>query len=354
MIDRVRAKIKKTVAPFIHKWALRSNIGAGIYYTFISDRFHREHRSVLKGREIFDKRNATGVDNKFLLTRSIHRLEKGLLMRPRRAVFGLNYIGPTVIAYGAALEREKASSSKDDGHLIWARDVLSSYFSVIEHTEETEALKNDFLQMTDEANSVFTSQEITNKIPQARSVYQTADITYEELHVLCRQRRSVRWFLDKPVPRQLIDKAILSALQAPSACNRQPFTYYVVDDKELLSEVVEMPMGTKGYAHSIQTMIVAVGHLDAYTHERDRHLIYIDTSLANMTLMLSLETLGLGSCPINWPDIEEREARLQIFLGLKLSDRPVMMIGIGYPDPDGLIAHSQKNNLVTARKFVRT
>lgn len=352
MLGKIKRKIKQIAGPRVYKWALRSNVGAGVYYTFISDRFHREHRAVLAGKKIYDDRNAKGADNKFLLTRSIHRLEKGLLMRPRRSVFGLNYIEPTVIAYGAALEREKKVSGKDDGHLVWARDVLTSYFSVIEHTEKTKELECLFFEMTKNAGTVFSKEEGTEKIPRARSFYEDKNVAYDDFNGLCHRRRSVRWFQDKPVPRELIDKAILSALQAPSACNRQPFTYYIIDDKELLSEVVEMPMGTKGYAHSIQAMIVAVGHLDAYTHERDRHLIYIDTSLANMALMLGLETLGLGSCPINWPDIEEREIRLQKFLGLKLSDRPIMMIGIGYPDREGMIAYSQKNNLAAARKFL--
>ena len=51
-------------------------------------------------------------------------------------------------------------------------------------------------------------------------------------------------------------------------------------------------------------IIVIVGELDAYEYDRDRHLIYIDGSLAAMTFMLALETLGLSSCPINWSGVE--------------------------------------------------
>jgi nitroreductase len=125
----------------------------------------------------------------------------------------------------------------------------------------------------------------------------------------------------------------------------------VLDDKALVEDVVNLPMGTKGYAHSIQTFIVVVGHLDAYFDERDRHLIYIDASLANMSLMLALETLGLSSCPINWPDIEEKEKQMGDFLGLEDYDRPIMCIGVGYPDPEGKVAFSEKRELRKIRKY---
>ncbi|SVE23497.1 uncharacterized protein METZ01_LOCUS476351, partial [marine metagenome] len=38
-------------------------------------------------------------ENVFLLRRNVHRLEKGLLMRPRRPVFGLKYIEELVNVY---------------------------------------------------------------------------------------------------------------------------------------------------------------------------------------------------------------------------------------------------------------
>jgi nitroreductase len=150
----------------------------------------------------------------------------------------------------------------------------------------------------------------------------------------------------------LVDKAILAANQSPSACNRQPFEYYIIDNPELVSMAVKLPMGTAGYAHNIPMLIVAVGNLEAYKEERDRHLIYIDASLSNMSLMLSLETLGLSSCSINWPDIESRESQMDKFLKLNSHQRPVMCIGVGYPDPEGMVAFSEKKPLDKIRKYV--
>jgi len=61
-----------------------------------------------------------------------------------------------------------------------------------------------------------------------------------------------------------------------------------------------------------------------------------------MQLMLALETLGLSSCPINWPDVEALEQRMAKQLDLPAWIRPVMLIAIGYADPDGGVAYSAK------------
>ena len=58
-------------------------------------------------------------------------------------------------------------------------------------------------------------------------------------------------------------------------------------------------------------IVQVVGNLAAYPLERDRHLIYIDSALASMQLMLAAETLGLSTCPINWPDVDFAEQNIQ-------------------------------------------
>ena len=106
-----------------------------------------------------------------------------------------------------------------------------------------------------------------------------------------------------------------------------------------------LAMGTVGFAENIPALAVVVGDLSCYQEYRDRHLIYIDASLAAMQFMLALETLGLSTCPINWPDIEVREQKMQKLLNLPAFQRPVMLIAIGYADPEALIAYSQKKDV---------
>jgi len=344
MIKRIFIKISKIMESIYLKYVYNKIFcGAEIYYLIFSKSFVREQRSVLDGKLNHRKQIKDKKPNFYLLIRNIHRIEKGLSMRDRKNVFAKSYIKDTVNSFESFMEI-------DDPQIHWAENILSEYFNVIEVDESIEKEKIRFKNIKAKRNRKLKARQI--ELPYKSSDRDFSDIDYDTFYKLCKQRRSVRWFLNKDVPRELIDKAISAALQSPSACNRQPFEYFVIDQKELLNEAVNLPMGTKGYSESIQTFIVTVGNLNAYFDERDRHLIYIDASLANMSLMFALETLGLSSCPINWPDIEEKELKMADLLNLKNFQRPIMCIGIGYPDPNGLIPVSEKANINSVRKYV--
>jgi nitroreductase len=167
-------------------------------------------------------------------------------------------------------------------------------------------------------------------------------ISYDDLYSLFMHRRSVRWFLEKEVPMGLIHKAINAATLAPSACNRQPFVFFVLNSKDKVGRVAKLAGGASGFADNLQCLIVVVGELDSYPNEYDRHLIYIDGALASMQLMLAFETLGLATCTINWPDTEMKEKKLQSILTLPDCHRPILLLAVGYADPAGGVPYSQK------------
>jgi nitroreductase len=167
-------------------------------------------------------------------------------------------------------------------------------------------------------------------------------VAVDDLRVLAVNRRSVRWFTGEPVPHEVIRQALEVGLQAPTACNRQPYRVVVIDDPAKVLEVGSIPMGTKGYVHQIPTLMVVVGDLSAFASARDRHLIYIDASLAIMGIIFGLEAQGVASCCINWPDMEDREARIKESLGLEAHERVIMMLAAGFANPDGLAPYSAR------------
>jgi len=159
---------------------------------------------------------------------------------------------------------------------------------------------------------------------------------------LCLARRSTRWFKAKEVDDEKIHQAALVALQAPSACNRQPYEFYMIQSQPLLSQLSALPGGTAGFASNIPCLIAVIGDLSYYPQARDRHVIYIDGSLAGMQFMLALETLELASCPINWPELHTLDCKVSKLLNLPQYKRVVMFIAVGYPDESGYIAYSEK------------
>jgi nitroreductase len=341
MISKYELKLKlqnKFLIPFCRRNRFLSNF----YYCFFSNEFAREHQKVLNGKHAHYLALKENKPNEFFLRREIHRLEKGLIMKDRRAVFALDYISGIVKNYKILCEAyQKDSSTVDIDLIYWANCVVKTYFNSVDNHPVIEQAKQIFNEVNHIANLSDNSEEL---IPFIRSTREYNSIGFEDLYKLAWQRRSVRWFLNKEVSRELIEKAISIGTLSPSACNRQPFEFRIFDVTEKKNLVGSVPMGIKGFYTNVPVFIVVVGKLNAYLSERDRHVMYIDCGLASMAFMFALETLGLSSMPINWPDIEALEKKMEKIIHLKDDERPLMLIGVGYADPKEKIPYSQKKS----------
>lgn len=320
----------------------RSRFWSALYYAWWSDAYAREQTANLAGRVAYARSFNRPAGSMALLRRNTHRLEKGLLMRPRRVPFALQYISETVDAYGAA-----ARGGVDCAELEWAGDVLREYFRVHAGEVVVGPLQARFLASAGTDREAATPR----RIPYRRDCSSPLRVDYDGLRQLAWHRRSVRWFQPRPVPRTDIDRALEIAALSPSACNRQPFEFRIFDDPALVRQVIEIPGGTAGYAHNVPAVAVIIGPQRHYFSERDRHLIYIDAALAAMSFLLALEVQGISSCCINWPDIAGPERRMAELLKLQPDERPVMLVAFGYPDPEGLVANSTKKSLQLLRRY---
>lgn len=355
-------------------WTLRVASGspflATLYYAFTSRAFWREHQAVLYGRLRHEEDNLSSGRSLYRLRRNVHRLEKGLIMRPRRAAFATEYIEETVLALAARVGGNGAggahgangAAGPDGGAVLgaclppafpddpdevrWARDVLDSYFEAAGGHPAIERARARFAQLP-----AGPPAEGPRVAPYRRDLSQPPPVAYDDLLRLAVRRRSVRWFQPRAVPRELIDGAVRVAALSPSACNRQPFEFRVFDDPELARQVASLPMGTRGFEHNFPVVVAVVGRLRAYFDEKDRHVIYIDGGLASMSFVLALETMGLASCCINWPDIDEPERAMSRLLRLEHDERVIMLIAVGWPDPEALVPASGKKALDVVRRY---
>ncbi len=274
-------------------------------------------------------------------------------MQPRRPVFALDYLIETIEFYEAAVAGFTPAAADGDwdgdvgGELLWAHNVLADYFASVDANHRLVAQAQVRFQAT---FARYHPDRLDHK-PYARSQSPDCPIAWDDLMALAMRRRSVRWFTPDPVPRELIDQALLVARQGPSACNRLPYQFRIFDEPDLVRRVAAIPFGAAGYSHQIPTLAVLVGRLDHYFSPRDRHVIYVDGALAAMGFLYALETLGLSSSVINWPDFEPLEAKMQAALGLGYHERVIMLIAIGHADPDGLIPYSQKKPLDLLRRY---
>lgn len=316
-----------------------------LYYTFLPLSFNREQAAVFRGRRNYYREKFSPDVSHVGLRRNVHRIEKALIMKNRRPVFAADYIGETVRFYAASVKQSNTrTGSMELSELQWSHDVLSEYFRVVDETHPRVASAKELFQSQP---APAASTEV--KIPHTKK--NTTAISFKDFLTLTENRRSVRWFQDKKVPREAIDNAMLAARQSPTACNRLPYEFRVFDDKDMVQKVAAVPFGTAGWDTNIPCIIVIVGKLSSYFSPRDRHAFYIDSSLAAMSFIFALETQGLSSTLINWPDLEPVEMKMQKLLGLDFTERVVMLMAVGYADPTANVPYSQKKELDTIRTY---
>jgi len=154
-------------------------------------------------------------------------------------------------------------------------------------------------------------------------------------------RRSVRDYLDKPVPKEIAEELLNAAVMAPSAMNTQPWHFSVVEGKENVARFSGLALGQRGLLgkgfglgfklagknsifYDAPLLVVISGKRD-YSYLKD------DVNLAVQNMFLAANSLGLGSCWIGFgkPLNENPEARKE--LGIPDNFEIVAPLIFGYP-----------------------
>ena len=72
----------------------------------------------------------------------------------------------------------------------------------------------------------------------------------EELSELIKSRRSIRLWEDKPVPEELLLKAIELATWAPNGANQQNWYFYVILNKSIIKAIADATQEGMSYMMS--------------------------------------------------------------------------------------------------------
>ena len=126
---------------------------------------------------------------------------------------------------------------------------------------------------------------------------------------LVKKRRSCRRYLNKPIPREVIERCLEAARLAPSACNSQPWYFIVVDNEEIKNEIVQRAFcgiySMNSFVKEAPCLVVVVRERSAYAARlagclRGIQYSLIDIGIACEHFILKAEEEGLGSCWIGW------------------------------------------------------
>jgi coenzyme F420-0:L-glutamate ligase / coenzyme F420-1:gamma-L-glutamate ligase len=196
------------------------------------------------------------------------------------------------------------------------------------------------------------------KEPQGVGTSQVA----HSLRELLRTRRSIRRYAALPIARELVDTLLGVATTAPSAHNRQPWRFQVIESltaKRRLAhamgdrlrsdrlrdgdaqDAVEADVA-RSYARVTQAPVVVLvamtmTDMDVYPDERrrraERAMAMQGTAMATQNLLIAAHASGLGACwmcaPLFCPD------SVIAALALPGDWEPQAIITLGYPADQG-------------------
>ncbi len=196
------------------------------------------------------------------------------------------------------------------------------------------------------------------------------------LHREMQNRRSCRAFSDRPVPRELIELALRIAHSAPSGANRKPWHFVAIDDPEMKREIrlaaeqeerenyerrfppewleALEPIGTdasKPYLE-VAPWLIALFRVDyELIGGRPQKNYYPMESLGIMSgfFIMACHQLGLATLthtPSPMRFLREICRRPE-------SEKPVLLIPVGYPADDCLVPDIPKKPLEAATQWNR-
>ena len=176
-------------------------------------------------------------------------------------------------------------------------------------------------------------------------------------------QRAIRYWQDKPVPRDLLEKVVAAASKAPSGSNTQPWVFVVIDEAEKRQQIGQALRSVYEATESLQNFIAAGEKSDSRSERlmlkgagaffsqlekapaivipclygltsptQDHTLLVAGSSIygAVQNLQLAARALGLGTVLTTAHAM--LDAELRGVLQLPDDAYPVALIPIGYPD----------------------
>ena len=166
-----------------------------------------------------------------------------------------------------------------------------------------------------------------------------------------RNRRSIRLYESKPVPKAIINTIIEAGNQAPSTFPFQPWRFVVVEDPELKQKLVQTiepirKQSVEGMKEVMPEMYEnAIKLYEAMPEPKD--LIYynapvilfvigpashaVSCALACENIMIAAVSLGLGSCYVGFGAMINSNAEVVQTFELTENERIYGPIVLGYP-----------------------
>lgn len=158
---------------------------------------------------------------------------------------------------------------------------------------------------------------------------------------LVKIRRSVRSYKSDVPDKKVLNVVLKAAQAAPSAVNFQPWQFFVVGEKEMLS-ALHACYHREWFSSAPACIVVLGNHNEAWHRRADgKDHTDIDVAIAIDHLTLQAAELGLGTC---WVCNFEVEKVVRLF-DLPAHLEPIALLPIGYPNDEETASEKKRKPL---------
>ena len=142
-------------------------------------------------------------------------------------------------------------------------------------------------------------------------------------------RYSVRNYIDKEIPIEILLKIAEVGRLSPTASNRQPWEFVFVTDFEIRRKICVQPF-------TLKAPLIIVGTVDSRITPKWEK---VDLAIALQSMVLFCTSIGLGTCYIGWFSENEVKDACKI----PDSHKVLLLVTVGYAGPNSTIPRMRKD-----------
>ncbi len=160
-------------------------------------------------------------------------------------------------------------------------------------------------------------------------------------------RRSIRTFNGKEIEAEKIESILRAGMQAPSACNQQPWEFVVVRSDERKMEIGKINPNGK-YLTSADCLIVLLNRTENLAREG---MVEQDMGACTQNMLLEVVEQGLGAVWVGVKSVPDRMEYLAKLLEIPDNTEVFAILAIGYSDETNKFVDRFDENKIHFEKY---
>lgn len=194
--------------------------------------------------------------------------------------------------------------------------------------------KSHFLSLLLAVILLITTYKFVNIKRENKEITQSVTSQREAVLAVIKNRKSVRSYTKETILKSELTTLLKAGMAAPSAGNKQPWAFVVVEDTSLLHALSQVSPYT-GMIKNAAAAIVVCGDMNKTFEGEPEDLYWVqDCSAASENILLAVEATGLGAVWTGLYPMTQRFSKVQDILEIAPHLVPLNVIAIGHPDGD--------------------